>query len=273
MDIAPQLLPDGGAHGLLPILDRWDDAWTELTAFLATEPRSSTAVAEAPRFLAPILHPRKVICIGDNYADHNAQLGKPGSGEPDKRPTFFLKPPTTSVVGSGGSIPYPGQVDNLDWEIELAVVIGRTTRDIATDDAQVAIAGYTIGIDLSARDWQFDPRNALNIDVFGGKAFDASCPLGPWIVPASFVADPQALDLTLKVNGVVKQSSNTRQMIRSVREQVAAISRVLTLEPGDVILTGTPSGTGISTGTFLAPGDRLEAIVEGIGTLRVDLET
>jgi 2-keto-4-pentenoate hydratase/2-oxohepta-3-ene-1,7-dioic acid hydratase in catechol pathway len=207
-----------------------------------------------------------VIGIGDNYAG----LGKLRVDKTATRPVFFLKPPTTSVVGPG-PVAYPADVGKLDWEIELAVVIGRTARRIDPAAAAGAIAGYTIGIDLSARDWQFDPRSPVTPDVFGGKAFDGSCPLGPWIVPSALLPDPQALTLTLAVNGIVRQSGTTGSMIWSVCEQIALISNILTLEPGDVILTGTPAGTSIASGSFLSPGDQIDASIEGIGTLSLTI--
>lgn len=269
-DVLPLLVPERDETGLLPILNRWDDACRGLAAFVGGPARTAPRPLNPAALVAPILYPRKVIGIGDNYADHNAGLGKPRVDKTAKRPVFFLKPPTTGVVGPG-PVPYPAGVAKLDWEVELAVVIGRTVRRIDPAAAAGAIAGYTIGIDLSARDWQFDPRSPVTPDVFGGKAFDGSCPLGPWIVPSALVPDPQALSLTLAVNGIVRQSGTTGGMIWSVCEQVALISNILTLEPGDVILTGTPAGTGIASGSFLSPGDQIDATIEGIGTLSITI--
>jgi 2-keto-4-pentenoate hydratase/2-oxohepta-3-ene-1,7-dioic acid hydratase in catechol pathway len=133
------------------------------------------------------------------------------------------------------------------------------------------IAGYTVGIDLSARDWQFHPKHMVKFDLFGGKAFDASNPLGPCIVPAGrFNADD--LQMTLKVNGEVKQHARTSLMIWNIAEQLAFITEHVTLEPGDVVMTGTPSGVGLKTGTFLKPGDKIDAEIEGIGNLAVLLQ-
>nr|WP_255326309.1 fumarylacetoacetate hydrolase family protein [Sphingobium sp. EM0848] len=182
-----------------------------------------------------------------------------------------MKPPTTAVVGAGRSVSYPAGVTEFDWEIELAVVIGKTASCVPVDKAGSFVAGYTIGIDLSARDAQFHPQSSMSMDVFGGKAFDGSCPIGPWIIPAALIPDPQALDLRLSVNGVTKQSSNTRHMIWSVAEQLSLISHIATLEPGDVILTGTPSGSGLKSRDFLQPGDKISAMIQSVGTLDVEI--
>jgi 2-keto-4-pentenoate hydratase/2-oxohepta-3-ene-1,7-dioic acid hydratase in catechol pathway len=133
------------------------------------------------------------------------------------------------------------------------------------------VAGYTVGIDLSARDYLLHEGNMAGFDTFGGKAFDDSCPLGPRIVPARFISDPQQLALRLKVNGETKQSANTAEMVWTVAEQIAEMSAVMTLEPGDVILTGTPSGAGLLDGKFLKPGDRIVAEIEKIGRLEVEI--
>jgi 2-keto-4-pentenoate hydratase/2-oxohepta-3-ene-1,7-dioic acid hydratase in catechol pathway len=132
------------------------------------------------------------------------------------------------------------------------------------------VAGYTIGIDLSARDWQKHPKHLVKFDLFGGKAFDNSNPLGPRIVPAPFL-DPSDLELTLKVNGDIRQHAQTSQMIWSIAEQIEAITQHVTLEPGDILMTGTPSGVGLSTGTYLKVGDRIDAEIEGLGCLTVEI--
>ena len=165
---------------------------------------------------------------------------------------------------------YPAHTQKLDWEVELAVVIGKKVRRASQAEATGAIAGYTIGIDLSARDWQFHPKHPFKFDLFGGKSFDDSCPLGPRIVPARFL-DGGNLQLRLSVNGEIKQNANTRDMIWSVVEQITLISEQLTLEPGDVLLTGTPAGVGWATGTYLKVGDKIEAEIEGLGRLAVEI--
>jgi 2-keto-4-pentenoate hydratase/2-oxohepta-3-ene-1,7-dioic acid hydratase in catechol pathway len=158
----------------------------------------------------------------------------------------------------------------LDWEIELAVVIGRRLRRVSEADALAGIACYSVGIDLSARDWQMNPLHPWKFDLFTGKAFDDSCPLGPKLVPAQFV-DPEDLHLELRVNGEVRQEAHSDDMIWSVGEQVSILSEHVTFEPGDTLLTGTPAGVGLATGTYLKPGDRIEATISGLGTLAVEI--
>jgi 2-keto-4-pentenoate hydratase/2-oxohepta-3-ene-1,7-dioic acid hydratase in catechol pathway len=165
----------------------------------------------------------------------------------------------------------PEGAQKLDWEVELAVVIGRKTRNIPVARALDCVAGYTIANDLSARDLSrrdgIAPQSPFRFDWLAHKSFDTACPLGPWIVPASQIADPQALAISLLVNDEVKQNSNTREMIFTVAEQIADLSFRMTLWPGDVILTGTPAGTAGATGRFLKAGDRISARIEGIGEL------
>jgi 2-keto-4-pentenoate hydratase/2-oxohepta-3-ene-1,7-dioic acid hydratase in catechol pathway len=185
-------------------------------------------------------------------------------------PTLFFKPPATTLVGSGKSVRYPTQSKKFDWEIELAAVIGKRARRVRAAAALDCVAGYTIGIDLSARDWQFHPKHLVKFDLFGGKGFDDSCPLGPKIVPARFV-DHGNLQLRLYVNGELKQNANTRDMIWSLAEQIEAMSEHVTLDPGDVILTGTPAGVGLATGTYLKVGDRIDAHIDQLGQLSVEV--
>jgi 2-keto-4-pentenoate hydratase/2-oxohepta-3-ene-1,7-dioic acid hydratase in catechol pathway len=162
-------------------------------------------------------------------------------------------------------------VTQFDWEIELTAVIGTRARHVSAAQALDHVAGYTIGIDLSARDLLLHPNNVSKMDVFGGKAFDGSCPLGPRIVPSRFVGHPQDLRMKLSVNGDLKQNASTSLMIWSVAEQIEAISSVTTLEPGDVILTGTPAGAAYPHGPFLKVGDRIDAEIEKIGTLSLQI--
>lgn len=273
--LVPDVLPVQDGRGWMSALERWAEVEASLFhQVLARTPKVPPlpAAPMSQEVLAPLLYPRKVICTGANYREHLGEVGF--SSTFDKRttrPSFFLKPPTTSVVGAGRSVPFPAQTEQFDWEIELAVVIGRRGRHIPVAAALDFVAGYTIGLDLSARDYLLHPGNITGFDSFGGKAFDGSCPLGPRIVPARFIADPQALALRLSVNGELKQDSNTVQMIWPIAEQIAEISAILTLEPGDVILTGTPSGAGLKSGTFLKPGDRIEAEIQHLGSLHLEI--
>jgi 2-keto-4-pentenoate hydratase/2-oxohepta-3-ene-1,7-dioic acid hydratase in catechol pathway len=171
-------------------------------------------------------------------------------------------------VGSEAPVRYPKHSDKLDYEIELALVIGKRARRVGVDDAMQHVAGYAVALDLSARDWQRDPRHMVKFDLFSGKVFDDSCPMGPRIVPANDV-DAAALPLKLWVNGELRQDGNTRDMVWSIPELVAELSERVTLEPGDVICTGTPAGVGLRTGTYLAPGDVIDAEIGPLGRLRV----
>ena len=229
------------------------------------------APAASAELLAPLLYPGKILCAGANYYDHMAEMGFPGVKKETQKLFFFFKPPRNAVVGPGATVVMPRHTQKYDWEIELAAVIGKTARYVNADKALDHVAGYTIGIDLSARDHNQAPDQVYKFDWVAGKATDTACPLGPWMVPASALRDPQNVALKLSVNGAVKQDSNTDKMIYSVAEQIARASEIMTLDPGDVILTGTPAGVGVPKGTFLKVGDRIDAEIAGIGTLSVSI--
>ena len=214
------------------------------------------------RWHAPIPRPRKdVVCLGQNFAAHAAESGSP----PPPAPIYFTKPPTT-IIGPGEAIPYPqGLTTRLDWEVELGVIIGIGGRDIPEVRALDHVFGYTVVNDISARELQFRTSQ-----WFKGKSLDGSCPMGPVIITADEIPDPQRLRLRLSVNGTAKQDSNTSDMIFSVARIVADLSAGMTLEPGDCISTGTPQGVGDGRKPpeYLHPGDVVEAEVERIGVLR-----
>lgn len=218
--------------------------------------------------LAPIPRPRKnVFCVGWNYLEHFAEGEKirPHVKELPEFPTFFTKASTT-VCGPYAPIPYfAGLSAQLDWEVELAVVIGSDGRDIAKEDAMEHVFGFTVLNDLTWRDIQ----RRHGQQWFKGKSIDGTCPMGPWIVTRDSI-DPRGLDLVTRVNGVVKQSSNTRCMYFDIPTIIAELSRGLTLEAGDIIATGTPPGVGHARtpSEFMHPGDVLETEVAGIGVLR-----
>jgi 2-keto-4-pentenoate hydratase/2-oxohepta-3-ene-1,7-dioic acid hydratase in catechol pathway len=213
-----------------------------------------------------VLYPRKLICIGTNYHDHVIEMGVT---ELPAWPYSFLKPPTTTVVGSGATVAIPAGTHQPDWEVELGIVIGSRAKHVKGDAAMAAIAGYTVVNDVSVRDW-LAKRPAVGIDWMLHKAFDGFAPLGPWFTPASHVPQPQNLDLSLSVNGVVMQSSSTSQMVFDIRSIVEHLASIMTLEPGDIIATGTPAGVGFGKKpqVFLRPGDLVEASIEGLGTLQ-----
>lgn len=206
-------------------------------------------VADA-RLLSPVIPRSKVVCVGKNYAEHAVEMGAP----PPEEPLIFLKP-NTSVIGPGDGVVYPAQTENLHYEGELAVVISRIARDVPASRAVETIFGYTVGNDVTARDLQ-----ARDGQWTRAKGFDTFCPLGPWIVTD---LDPEDLALTTTVNGELRQAGRTSQMVHSISELIAYITSVMTLLPGDVVLTGTPAGVGP-----MHPGDEVAVTIEGIGTLR-----
>ena len=209
---------------------------------------------------APIRRPPKILAVGLNYADHVRETGR----EAPKVPMIFNKQ-STAVTGPTGAIHVPRVSDKVDWVGELAFVVGKRCRHVPRERAAGVIAGYTIVNDVSVRDWQ------MRVPTFTmGKSFDTHCPLGPVIVTADEIGDPHALDLETWVNGDLRQRSNTRELIFDCYYLVEHLSTAFTLEPGDVVSTGTPSGVGaaMSPPTFLAPGDTVRVAIAGIGELR-----
>jgi len=201
----------------------------------------------------------KILCIGRNYAEHIKELGN----ETPEAPVIFMKP-ASSVIGEGDEIVIPPYSSDCHHEAELALLVGRTAKDIPPGEALRNIAGYGVAIDLTLRDVQAElKKKGLPWDI--AKGFDTACPLSSF-VPAAAVADPQHLTIRLAVNGETRQDGNTGLMIHPVSEIVGYISRIFTLEPGDVILTGTPAGVGP-----LRSGDRIVAEIPGVGSLRVSV--
>ncbi|GAA0210299.1 2-keto-4-pentenoate hydratase/2-oxohepta-3-ene-1,7-dioic acid hydratase in catechol pathway [Brevundimonas nasdae] len=219
------------------------------------------------KLLAPIPRPRKnIFGIGLNYTEHVAESARSldTSADLPRQPVIFSKPPTT-VVGPGDPIVHNAKItQQLDWEVELAAVIGVAAKGVAREDALAHVFGYTVLIDMSARDCRRAGQWIYS------KGQDTFAPMGPCIVTADEIPDPQTLDLSLSVNGVQKQSSNTAYMLFKVDELIADISQGITLEPGDIIATGTPAGVGagLDPQEWLWPGDTIEAEVQGIGRLR-----
>ncbi len=210
------------------------------------------------RLDAPIPRPhRNVFCLGRNYQEHAAERG----AEAPSHPVYFTKAPEC-VLAPGGKIVHHAVTKELDYEVELAAVVGTAGRDIPRGQALAHVFGYTIVNDVTARDLQ--KRHG---QWFKGKSLDTFCPMGPVLVTADEIPDPQALALTLRVNGEMRQSSHTSKMIFPVDECLAVLSEGLTLLPGDVVATGTPEGVGAALGKFLKAGDRIEAEVERIGVL------
>jgi len=224
------------------------------------------AVREGIGSLTAPLRPTRIFCAAANYIEHAKEMGTVLASKATSKPYMFLKLQDT-IVGPGDDVIKPPETEKLDWEVELAVVIGRQARRIGVDQALDYVAGYSVLNDISARDLNKRTDYPFAFDWFQGKSWDTFAPFGPWIVPAWLVKDPQAMNLSLKVNGKTMQDSSTATMIWTVREQISYLSQILTLRPGDVIATGTPTGVGAAHGIFLKDGDQVEATVEGIGTL------
>lgn len=220
------------------------------TPFVAWEPTETVVTWDKARLLAPVI-PTKIVAVGRNYVDHAAELGNPVP----EIPVIFLKPPTT-VIGPLGAIRVPPMSDEVHHEAELAVVIGTVTRNVPIEDVGPHILGYTAANDVTARDLQ----RADGGKFTRAKGFDTFCPLGPAI---DTELDPQeGLSIICRVNGEIHQAGSTSDMVFGVGELVSFISQIMTLLPGDVILTGTPAGVGP-----IVPGDRVEVEIEGIGVL------
>jgi len=241
-------------------------AWIMGDGFAETLPVQASA--DQLSWRVPLLYPHKLICIGTNYRDHIVEMsGGPGMKLPSY-PYSFLKPATTTLIGSGEPFTLPTYAEFADYEAELAVVIGQRAHNVRGDEALQIIAGYSVFNDLSVRDWITKPA-PVGIDWVLSKAFDGASPMGPFITPAEFVPDPQNLHITLSVNGQVKQDSTTANMVFSVQEIIEHLASIMTLEPGDVIATGTPAGVGYARKPKepLRPGDEIVIEIEGLGRL------
>jgi 2-keto-4-pentenoate hydratase/2-oxohepta-3-ene-1,7-dioic acid hydratase in catechol pathway len=264
------------------VLQRWDEMHPLLKQ-VALEARAGKQVAEsldlpAVRLLAPILYPGTILCAGANYRDHVAEMSKalnlPAEPDPHElglKPWHFIKASAACVRGPGSRISLPAYSKRVDWEAEIAVVIGRECRDVSIDEALDFVAGVSIVNDLSARDHLrregVAADSPFRYDWVSQKSFDGALPFGPWICPIDEIEDLGNLGIRLWVNEELMQDSSSSNLIFSVAEQISHLSTRLTLEPGDVIATGTPAGCGAARGRFLKPGDRVSIWVEGVGVL------
>jgi 2-keto-4-pentenoate hydratase/2-oxohepta-3-ene-1,7-dioic acid hydratase in catechol pathway len=248
-------------------------------------PKAATTAAErtegrplrATTLLPPVPAPPGIFCAGANFSDHMMEMARVQNlaPEPDPHslglsPWHFIKA-THCLAAPGSTVKLPAYSAMVDWEAELTAVIGRPARNVAIAQALDHVAGYTIANDLSARDFTKRPHIAdgspFKYDWLGQKCFDGACPLGPWIVPADAIPDPQNVAIKLWVNDAIKQDSHTSKMIFTLAEQIAHLSTRVTLRPGDLILTGTPAGVGLARKEFLRPGDVVKIWIEGVGTL------
>jgi len=238
------------------------DSLDRIGALLGTAgdaPRGTSLPLEGVRLACPVQRPEKILGIGLNYKDHCREMG---SELPTTMRVFAMF--ANGLVGHRDAIELPKTSSKMDYEAELVVVIGKNTRYVSEDDALDHVAGFTIGNDISARDHQADDPLTMR-----GKCGDTHAPAGPWIVTRDELPDPSRLDIELKLNGRVMQSSNTEELIFTVPHIVSFLSRYYTLRPGDLIFTGTPPGVGSGRDpqVWLQPGDQMDVSIEGIGTL------
>jgi 2-keto-4-pentenoate hydratase/2-oxohepta-3-ene-1,7-dioic acid hydratase in catechol pathway len=268
---------------VMDILNDWGN--TEKLLQAAAQSIDASAAVGLPladlELLAPIPNPGAVYCCGANYIDHINEMRPLLKNMPPEvtdrelvgdQPWHYISTVRGSIVGPGARVPKPHGSQRLDWEIEMAVVIGTTARGVPVERALEHVAGYTIANDLSARDLSTRPEVHVaipfRVDWIEHKCFEGSLPCGPWITPARQISDPQQLALKLWVNDELMQDSNTAQMVFSVAQQIAKLSINKTLYPGDMILTGTPAGVGAGRGVFLNSGDKVRMAIEGIGELQ-----
>jgi 2-keto-4-pentenoate hydratase/2-oxohepta-3-ene-1,7-dioic acid hydratase in catechol pathway len=258
---------------LLALLDAGPEVLGRAAEVVASPAGERALPAADVTLEAPIRRPPKVLAAAGNYQAHIVEGGLPPVDRTRVVPKLFMKP-ATSILAPGAPLRLPGVSPTVDWELELGVVIGRRVRDVPAERALEAIAGYCIVNDVSARtmEWGLADREATHWDGFfdwlNGKWPDGFCPCGPWLVTADEVPDPQALGIELRVNGEVRQQGSTAEMLFGVAELIAFASRFMTLEPGDLIATGTPAGVGDTTRTYLSPGDVMEGRIDRLGVLR-----
>jgi 2-keto-4-pentenoate hydratase/2-oxohepta-3-ene-1,7-dioic acid hydratase in catechol pathway len=266
-DLLDLLPPDGAGYGDAVRLARWlQDAADRV-------PDSIRLPTDSIQLLVPIPRPPKLFLLAGNYAKHIEEGGGIAAERAETFPYVFMKPPTTTLTAPGKPVRIPAvSPEHIDWELELGVIIGRQAKGVAESEALQYVAGYTVINDISDRQFRPNPNRKLRdkdafFDWLHGKWHDSSCPCGPCIASAESIPDPQNLSLQLRVNGNLKQDSNTANQIFPVAAVIEFISSFVTLEPGDIISTGTPAGVGNTTRQYLQPGDRIEASIGSIGTL------
>jgi len=274
---------------MLDVLRDWDraqpalrDTANALSSNKALSNKTPTKKAEGiplkgAKLLTPVPTPGGIFCAGANFTDHMMEMAKVLNLAPEVdphevglKPWHFIKL-AHCLAPPDATVKLPAYSKMVDWEAELTAVIGRPARDVSIANALHYVAGYTLANDLSARDFTKRPHvsdtSPFKYDWLSQKCFDDACPVGPWIVPADAIADPQNVPIKLWVNDVIKQDSHTSKMIFTLAEQISHLSSRVTLQPGDLILTGTPAGVGLARKEFLKPGDVVKVWVEGVGTL------
>ena len=261
------------------VFDHWSEAehvCRELARRASRASNSAAVPLKGLGLLAPYV-PGNIFCAGANYQDHVEEMARVmqqpialNAKQLGENPWHFIKTSRSAVVGPGAQVALPAFSQRIDHEIELAVVIGLAAKNVPVERALEHVAGYTVANDLSAREVgrPLTPAGSpFHYDWITMKCFDGSCPLGPWIVPASSIPDPQVLGMKLWVNGTLRQDSSTSHMIFSVAEQIAWLSSRVTLQPGDLILTGSPAGVGMPYQRFLKSGDVVRLWIERIGEM------
>jgi 2-keto-4-pentenoate hydratase/2-oxohepta-3-ene-1,7-dioic acid hydratase in catechol pathway len=256
---------------LFDLLQTWDDSWPLIAKVAeATRGKDEFLVRGTVKELPPWGHARKVVCGGANYYQHLVEMGVTFEKTPGKAPFFFLKPPN-ALVGPGRTVPVDPTITMLDWEVEMTAIIGRGGRDIPVEKALEHVAGYTVSVDVTARDRLFTPETIFKFDFLAGKGQDGFCPTHDAMLPARFVPDPQNLRLRLALNGTTKQDASTSDMIYGVAELVHWASKLTSLDPGDVLLTGSPEGVGFPKKEFMKAGDTMRVELEHLGGFDVEL--
>ncbi len=253
----------------LEALGNWDEALPALTALAGRAGEVESRPLSDVQLLAPILYPGAIYNAAANYTDHQKEMNQ-GKAlvKSETTPYFFLKSGPHCVIGPEVDIRLPKVSQQVDWEAELGVVIGKPARNVSVENALDYVAGYTIFNDLSARDLGNPKGRRWLTDWFVHKNFEGSGPMGPWIIPADDIPDPHDISIKLWINDELMQDSNSQYLFYNINEQIEYVSRRLTLRPGDVFATGTPSGVGRPRDIFLKPGDTVTIELGGIGTLR-----
>jgi 2-keto-4-pentenoate hydratase/2-oxohepta-3-ene-1,7-dioic acid hydratase in catechol pathway len=273
---------------VLSILGNWQQLGPRLRLLARDSREGALSLASSPlsavTLLPPLMYPGTIFFAGANYKDHVREMSRalnlpeePDPHELGLKPWHFIKPSAACVRATGARIALPRYSRRVDWEAEIALVIGRPCRDVSTSEALGYVAGLTIVNDLSARDHLMRDKVAVGspfrYDWVSQKCFDGALPMGPWICPLEDLEDPEDLAIKLWVNDELMQDSSSANLIFSFGEQVSHLSTRLTLQPGDVIATGTPAGCGAARGRFLQPGDRVRIWAQGIGELLNEFST
>lgn len=257
----------GGEGGLLELIARWD-RWEAVVRASASDRSAKRLDPKSGKILAPLQYPGKILMAGSNYSDHSAEMAA-RPGQPDRTPAvepyLFLIPARHCVVGTGDPVVVPPFAGDIDWEVEVALVIGKTARNVPREHAMDYVFGFTVANDVTSRKGNRRTDGSFRQDWFSGKGLETFYPMGPAVVPKEDLSLP--LKLKLSVNGHVMQDSDTSHLTFDMPALIAYASARITLDPGDVISTGTPSGVGAGRGVFLKPGDVMTASVQGIGEL------